>query len=59
MATPTITALDSSIYRDMLWCVNCAGKREFVEAYEFELGRVGVCMGCGEERVVLFSRVSE
>ena len=25
---------------------------------ELEGGRVGVCLGCGEERVVLFTRVS-
>jgi len=54
-----IAVLDSDKYRDMRWCVNCGGEQVFVEVYEFELGRVGVCLGCGEERVVLFTRVNE
>lgn len=53
-----IAVLDSDKYRDMRWCANCAGEQVFVEVYEFEGGRVGVCLGCGEERVVLFTRVS-
>lgn len=52
-------ALDPLIYRDMRWCVNCAGEQVFVEVFECEAGRVGVCMGCGDERVVRFSRTTE
>ena len=53
-----VAVLDSDVYRDMRWCVNCAGEQIFVEVYEFEGGRLGVCLGCGDERVVLFSRVN-
>lgn len=53
-----VAVLDSEKCRDMRWCVNCGGEQVFVEVYEFESGRVGFCSGCGEERVVLFSRVN-
>ena len=53
-----VAVLDSDVYRDMRWCVNCGGPQEFVEYYEFHGGRVGCCLGCGDERVVLFSRVN-
>ena len=49
--------LDSEIYRDMRWCPNCAGQPVFVEIFEFESGRMGGCLGCGEERVVRFTRM--
>lgn len=55
---PEVTALDPEIYRDMRWCARCAGPELFVEVYEFEGGRLGVCMGCGEERVVGWSRTN-
>lgn len=57
-ARPGMAVLDSDICRDMRWCVNCAGEQIFVEVYEFEGGRLGVCLGCGDERVMLFSRVN-
>ena len=53
----SLRELDSEIYRDMRWCPNCAGEKVFVEVFEFESGRMGVCLGCGEERVVRFSRM--
>lgn len=53
-----VAVLDSEKCRDMRWCVNCEGEQVFVEVYEFESGRVGFCSGCGEERVVLFTRAS-
>jgi hypothetical protein len=28
----------------------------FVEVFECEHGRVGVCLGCGEEKLIPFSR---
>jgi hypothetical protein len=45
-------------YRDMRWCAQCGGAQVFLEVYEFESGRVGVCLGCGEERVVAFTRIT-
>jgi nitrate reductase beta subunit len=57
-APTSVVVLDSEKCRDMRWCVNCGGEQVFVEVYEFESGRVGFCSGCGDERVVLFSRVS-
>jgi hypothetical protein len=53
-----IAVLDSDRYRDMRWCANCGGEQVFVPVYEFEGGRVGVCLGCGDERVARFSRVT-
>lgn len=51
-------ALDTDIYRDMRWCSNCGGQRIFLEVFEFDAGRVGVCLGCGEERIALFTRTT-
>jgi hypothetical protein len=53
----TPAALDSDVYRDMRWCIDCGGEQVFVEVFEFEGGRVGVCLGCGSERVIRFSRM--
>lgn len=52
-----LSALNADVYRDMRWCPDCGGQQVFVEVFEFEGGRVGVCLGCGEERVVRFSRM--
>ena len=57
IAPAVLDVLDQDVYRDMRWCPNCAGEKVFVEVYEFESGRVGVCLGCGEERVVRFTRM--
>ena len=54
----TVAVLDSSVYQDMRWCVNCGGPQVFVVVYEFEGGRLGVCLGCGDERVAPFSRTT-
>ena len=52
----TFSPLDPEIYRDTRWCVNCGGPQVFVEVFECEAGRMGVCMGCGDEKFVGFSR---
>jgi hypothetical protein len=51
-----ISVLDSDVYRDMRWCSKCGGEQIFVMVYEFASGRVGCCLGCGDERVELFTR---
>jgi hypothetical protein len=53
-----LTALDSDVCRDMRWCINCGGEKVFVEVFEFDGGRMGVCLGCGEERVEPFTRTT-
>ena len=50
--------LDPEIYRDMLWCANCAGPRVFLEVFEFDGGRLVCCQGCGEEKVMPFKRTT-
>jgi hypothetical protein len=42
--------------QEMQDCPNCGGPQIFVLAWEFESGRVGCCLGCGDERVIPFSR---
>jgi hypothetical protein len=54
--TGTIAALDPFLYRDMRWCTRCGGEQVFVPMFECEFGRVGVCMGCGEEKLQRFTR---
>lgn len=55
---PVVSALDSAIYQDPTWCSNCGGVRVFMMVYEFDGGRVGCCLGCGDERVVPFTRTT-
>jgi hypothetical protein len=55
---PVVAPLDPFLYQGMRWCVNCAGEQVFVEVFECEAGRVGFCMGCGNERVIPFSRTN-
>jgi len=45
-------------YQDMRWCANCAGEQIFLPVYECEAGRVGVCLGCGEEKIAPFTRAN-
>ena len=49
--------LDPDVYRDERWCANCGGARMSIDVYEFDSGRLRVCLGCGEERVVRFTRM--
>jgi hypothetical protein len=53
-----VAVLDSRVYRDMRWCPNCGGEQMFLPVYEFEGGRVGVCFGCGDEKVAAFTRTT-
>lgn len=54
-----VAVLDSAVCRDMRPCFNCAGEKVFVEVYEIAgVCRVGVCLGCGEERRIWLTRVS-
>lgn len=44
--------------QEMRHCENCGGPQIFVLAWEFEGGRVGCCLGCGEERIAPFTRMN-
>jgi hypothetical protein len=48
----------SDRYREMRWCANCGGEQIFLPLYECEAGRVGVCLGCEEQRLIPFTRVT-
>jgi len=54
-----VAALDPFLYQEMRWCVRCGGEQIFVPVFETDFGRVGVCLGCGEERVQRFTRETE
>jgi hypothetical protein len=54
-----IAVLDHNLYRDLHWCAKCAGPQMFLEIFEFENGRLVCCQGCGDERVIPFTRESE
>lgn len=43
-------------YQDMQNCIRCGGPQIFVPVFEVEAGRVGICFGCGEEKLVPFTR---
>jgi hypothetical protein len=51
-----VAPLDPFVYRDMRWCLRCGRAELFVEVFECAHGRAGVCMGCGKEELVPFSR---
>ena len=49
-------ALDPFLYQEMKDCSRCGGEEIFVAVYECEFGRVGICLGCGEEKMQRFER---
>lgn len=54
-----VAPLDPFLHQEPRWCANCGGEQMFFPCFEFAGGRVGVCFGCGDERVVPFSRATE
>jgi hypothetical protein len=42
----------------MRYCEKCDALTIFVAGWECEAGLVGYCVGCGEERIARFTRVS-
>ncbi|HXM64460.1 MAG TPA: hypothetical protein VN950_26605 [Terriglobales bacterium] len=42
----------------MRFCEICDAEQIFVAAWQCEAGLLGCCLGCGEERLVRFSRVN-
>jgi hypothetical protein len=44
--------------QEMRHCENCGGPQIFVIAWEFDGGRVGCCLGCGDERIERFTRTT-
>lgn len=56
MSCASITVLDQNVHQDMRWCSNCGGEQVFIELYEFAGGRVVVCVGCEQQKVVPFTR---
>jgi len=42
----------------MRWCEVCQQIERFVAAWECTYGLVGCCLGCGDERVMLWSRTN-
>ena len=53
-----VAALDPFLYQEMRWCQQREEPQIFVEMFECEAGRVGVCLGCGEERVERWTRTN-
>ena len=51
-----LASLDPFLYEEPRWCLNCGGEQRFFPCFEFAGGRVGVCLGCGGEKVIPFSR---
>lgn len=45
-------------YQDMHWCEICDAVKTFLPFGECEFGRVGYCLGCGEEKIVGFTRAT-
>ena len=61
LPTPATSAipLEPWRYQDMRWCANCEGMQAVISVFEIEAGRLGLCMGCGEEKFMPFTRVTE
>ena len=53
---PSVVSLDPLVNQDNHWCMNCAGQRIFIAVFEVETGRLGFCLGCGEEKFLPFTR---
>jgi hypothetical protein len=54
--TAGVAPLDPFVYRDPVWCEVCQCAEEFRIMGECWAGRIGFCLGCGEERLVRFTR---
>ena len=52
-----IAVLDSRV-EFMQFCPKCDCVQQFVAGWECDLGLVGCCLGCGDERVARFTRVN-
>jgi len=42
--------------RDPRWCPDCGRMETFLQVYECDSGRIGVCLGCGGEKREAFTR---
>jgi hypothetical protein len=51
-----VAPLDPFLYQRMRFCARCAGEEIFIDVFECEFGRLGVCLGCGKEKLIPFSR---
>jgi hypothetical protein len=58
MTSPIPTPLDTRLYQEMRHCIRCGGPQLFIPVDEYEFGRAGFCFGCGEEKIVPFTRVN-
>jgi hypothetical protein len=58
MIAESFEPIDSAIYQEPRWCMNCGGEQTFLPVYECEFGRIGICLGCGEEKLAPFTRVT-
>lgn len=50
---------DLAIYQEMSDCKKCGGQQIFIVVFEFGGGRAGYCVGCGDERILPFTRSME
>lgn len=57
-AQTLVSPIEPDRYQDMRWCADCAGEKISLTVFECEAGRVVVCLGCGEEKLVPFTRVT-
>jgi hypothetical protein len=56
--TPSLPNVLPVWVQEMRHCENCGGPQIFVIAWEFDGGRVGCCLGCGDERIERFTRTT-
>ena len=52
-----IAVLDSKV-EFMRFCAHCDSEQMFVAGWECASGLVGCCLGCGDERIAGFTRVT-
>ena len=57
-ARSSVAALDPFLYQEMRWCAKRDEPQIFVEVFQCEAGRLGVCLGCGEERIEQWTRTN-
>lgn len=59
MQIPQFVPLPPFLYQDPRWCETCGREETFIEVFAYEGGRLGYCFGCGVNKEIRDTRMTE